>query len=170
MKTLLISSSLAKNSKSLILVQNVAKKLEKLGSTVELVDAKNLNLTPTHVENSNEMDDFIQKVATFDNIVIGMGVHCYSMSDSLKIILDTCLKGAENKFFGIVCAAGGERSYLSTQHVTQVCMNEYRMIQLPRILYVTGKDFSEGVISSEDILERLDQFAQEFYTIGNKLL
>lgn len=170
MKTLLISSSLAKNSKSLILVQNVAKKLEKLGSTVELVDAKNLNLTPTHVENSNEMDDFIQKVATFDNIVIGMGVHCYSMSDSLKIILDTCLKGAENKFFGIVCAAGGERSYLSTQHVTQVCMNEYRMIQLPRILYVTGKDFSGGVISSEDILERLDQFAQEFYTIGNKLL
>ena len=154
----------------MILVQNVAKKLEKLGSTVELVDAKNLNLTPTHVENSNEMDDFIQKVATFDNIVIGMGVHCYSMSDSLKIILDTCLKGAENKFFGIVCAAGGERSYLSTQHVTQVCMNEYRMIQLPRILYVTGKDFSEGVISSEDILERLDQFAQEFYTIGNKLL
>ena len=74
------------------------------------------------------------------------------------------------KFFGIICAAGGERSYLSTQHLTQICMNEWRMIQLPRIIYATGKDFEENKVNNKDLLERLDVFSEEFNTIGKKLI
>ena len=54
-------------------------------------------------------------------IIIGMGVHnCYSINDNLKILLDNCFDGAQKKFFGIVCAAGGEKSYLSTMHLSNL--------------------------------------------------
>ena len=76
---------------------------------------------------------------------------------------------ATGKFFGVLCAAGGERSYLSTMHLTQICMNEWRMIQLPRIVYATKKDFKENRIISSDLLERINLFANEFHNIGKKL-
>ena len=105
-----------------------------------------------------------------DNLIIGMGVHCYSFNDSLKILLDNCFNGATEKFFGIVCAAGGEKSYLSTMHLTQICMNEWRMIQLPRIVYATKEDFTNNNISSQEVIERIQVFSNEFSTIGNKLI
>jgi FMN reductase len=99
-----------------------------------------------------------------------MGVHCYSLNDGLKILLDNCFAGATGKFFGILCAAGGERSYLSTMHLTQICMNQWRMIQLPRIVYTTGKDFTKDEITSKEGIERIQLFSDEFNTIGNKLI
>ena len=114
-----------------------------------------------------------EKMRLVDTIIsgiFGMGVHCYSVNDALKIILDGCCGGVEGKFFGIICAAGGERSYLSTMHLTQICMNEWRMIQLPRIVYATGKDFENDTISNDDLKERLNLFAEEFTIIGEKLI
>ena len=49
-------------------------------------------------------------------------------------------------------------------------MNEWRMMQLPRIVYATGKDFTENTIKSKEALERIEIFSEEFHKIGNKLL
>ena len=137
---------------------------------MNLIDARNLELSPCHKTNTKSMIELSLEVEKADNIIIGMGVHCYSINDGLKIILDNCFGKASGKFFGIICAAGGERSYLSTQHLTQICMNEWRMMQLPRIIYATGKDFEEDKVRNRDLLERLDVFTKEFLTIGEKLI
>ena len=170
MKTLILSSSLSKSSRSFILCNKVLKTLYKKGINCTIVDARNIPMLPTHREVTPEMENLAKKIKETDNIIIGMGVHCYSVNDSLKILLDTCFSAATGKFYGILCAAGGERSYLSTMHLTQICMNEWRMIQLPRIVYANGKDFKEGVISSSNLLERIELFSEEFHSIGNKLL
>lgn len=178
MKTLIISSSLSPESKSFILCEAISNILEKVQSTdqspaieVDLVDAREMELTPCHLESTQSMRELTKKITESDNIIIGMGVHCYSINDGLKIILDNCFKGAEGKFFGIICAAGGERSYLSTVHLTQICMNEWRMIQLPRIIYATGKDFNtKNMIVNKDIRKRLNKFCNEFISIGKKLI
>ena len=86
------------------------------------------------------------------------------------MILDNCCDGGVGKFFGIVCAAGGERSYLSSMQLTQICMNEWRMIQLPRIVYATGKDFEGNIISNDDLKDRIKLFVEEFTIIGEKLI
>lgn len=126
-------------------------------------------MQPTHKVITPEMATLAKQVEEADNIIFGMGVHCYSVNDSLKILLDACFGKATGKFYGILCAAGGERSYLSTMHLTQICMNEWRMMQLPRIVYATGKDFKEDIIISSEVLERIALFSEEFHTIGNKL-
>jgi len=44
------------------------------------------------------------------------------------------------------------------------------MIQLPRIVYATGKDFSENKISSQITREWISEFVNEFISIGKKLM
>ena len=170
MKTIIISSSISKKSRSFILCQEIYNRLKIDGVETELIDARKIELVPHHINPTKSMLELSKKVESSNNIIIGMGVHCYSINDSLKIILDNCFEGAKEKFFGIICAAGGERSYLSTGHLTQICMNEWRMIQLPRIIYATGKDFKNDSISNKELLKRLDDFAKEFKSIGEKLM
>lgn len=170
MKTLILSSSLSKKSRSLILCKKVSKTLSKKGVFCTIADARKIPIHPTHSKLTPEMERLANQIKEADNIIIGMGVHCYSLSDSLKILLDTCFLKANEKFYGVLCAAGGERSYLSTMHLTQICMNEWRMIQLPRIVYATTKDFKENEISSKELLDRIKIFTEEFYLIGKKLL
>ena len=170
MKTLILSSSLSKESKSFILCKEVYDALSNQGIKCTLVDARNIPIQPTHNIPTNEMGNLAKQIKENDNIIIGMGVHCYSINDSLKVLLDTCFAEATGKFYGIICAAGGERSYLSTMHLTQICMNEWRMIQLPRIIYATRKDFKDQKISSHELIERIKIFTKEFRSIGMKLL
>jgi NAD(P)H-dependent FMN reductase len=170
MKTLIISSSLSPKSRSYVLCREVYDRLKKKKVEVELVDCRKIELIPHHRESSEGMKKLAIKVGKADNVIFGMGVHNYSVNDSLKIILDSLTKEAcEGKFFGIICAAGGPNSYLSTMHLTQMCMNEWRMIQLPRIVYATGRDFTEDKVN-ENILERIDNFCEEFIKIGKKLM
>jgi FMN reductase len=168
MKTLILSSSLSENSRSYLLCKAVKEELIAKGDNITFVDARNIPMQPVHRGLSPEMETLAKQVEQADNIIIGMGVHCYSVNDSLKILLDTCFGKATGKFFGILCAAGGERSYLSTMQLTQICMNEWRMMQMPRIVYATGKDFKEDIITTE-VLERIVLFSEEFHSIGNKL-
>ena len=169
MKTLILSSSLSENSRSYLLCKAVKEELIAKGDNITFVDARNIPMQPVHRGGTPEMETLAKQVDEADNIIIGMGVHCYSVNDSLKILLDACFGKATGKFFGILCAAGGERSYLSTMQLTQICMNEWRMMQLPRIVYATGKDFKEDIIISSKVLERIALFSEEFHTIGNKL-
>ena len=170
MNTLILSSSLSENSRSYLLCKAVEKELISKGNNITFVDAKEIPMQPYHRKTSEEMKALSEQIGKADDIIIGMGIHCYSINDSLKVLLDACFGKATGKFFGILCAAGGERSYLSTQHLTQICMNEWRMMQLPRIVYATGKDFTEDTITSKEVLERIELFSEEFHSIGNKLL
>lgn len=170
MKTLIISSSLSKNSRSFILCNEVSKILAKKKVKPTIIDARDMDILPMHNNLNSKMEMLSKQIKDTDNIIIGMGVHCYSINDSLKILLDTCFSDAIGKFYGILCAAGGEKSYLSTMHLTQICMNEWRMMQLPRIVYATGKDFNNDTISSTDLLHRINTFSDEFYNTGRKLL
>ena len=170
MNTLILSSSLSKNSKSFLLCKAVEKELVNKGVNCTFIDARSIPIQACHLGVTKEMESLTEIINTTDNIIIGMGVHCYSVNDGLKILLDNCFNGSTGKFFGILCAAGGERSYLSTMHLTQICMNEWRMIQLPRIVYATKKDFDKDQITSNEVIERIQTFSNEFNTIGRKLI
>ncbi len=170
MKTLILSSSLSESSKSFILFKYADRRLKEIGVEAELVDARELELLPYYKGPTKDMIALAEKVDNADNLIIGMGVHNFSINASLKIILEGCFNGAEGKFFGILCASGGNKSYLSTQHLTQICMNEWRMMQLPRIVYATHVDFDDDKILNEELIKRLNEFCLEFKKIGEKLL
>ena len=170
MNTLIISSSLSKNSKSFVLCKAVQKKLLAHNANVTLVDARNISINKYHHKDTDDKKWLSEQIKKNDNIIVGMGVHNFSINDNLKIILDNCFSEANGKFFGIICAAGGEKSYLSTIHLTQICMNQWKMIQLPQIIYATHKDFNDDKIISNQLIEIIKKFTDEFLSIGKKLL
>ena len=170
MKTLILSSSLSKNSKSFVLCKKVQKQLLSEKVNVTLVDARKISINKYHQKDNDDKKWLSTQIKKNDNIIIGMGVHNFSINDNLKIILDNCFAEANGKFFGIICAAGGEKSYLSTIHLTQICMNQWKMIQLPQIIYATHSDFKDNKIVSSALTEIIKKFCNEFYSIGKKLL
>ena len=170
MTTLILSSSLSPTSKSFMLCKSIEKKLINKDVKCILVDARKIKAQPYHEEMTQEMKKLKELIKEADNLIIGMGVHCYSINDNLKILLDNCFEEAKEKFYGIMCAAGGQKSYLATQHLTQICMNEWRMIQLPRIVYAVNSEFNKDGKISNNIDDRIQKFTEEFYTIGKKLL
>ena len=48
-------------------------------------------------------------------------------------------------------------------------MNQWKMIQLPRIIYASKNDFDQNKIISKNVLEWIDIFCAEFIEIGKKL-
>lgn len=170
MKTLIIASSLSPKSQSLILCKKAEQLLRHKGVDVQLFDCGKIELKPYPNEPTKGMRQLIEATKKCNNIIFGMGVHNYTLSDSLKIIIDNCLNENTANFFGILCAAGGPMSYLVPMQLSQACMNQWRMIQLPRIVYASKKDFLDGDLCNESITERLGLFVDEFTLIGNKLL
>ncbi len=171
MKTLILSSSLSPRSRSYLLCRATEERLlREAGCEIDFVDLREVELAPHHRPRPQDMDTLKERITAADNYILGMGVHCYSVNDSLKLVLDNCCEGMVGKFFGILCAGGGQRSYLSTMHLTQICMNEWRMIQLPRVVYALWKDFEGDTIPEGELSLRLDEFCRDFHSIGGKLL
>ena len=71
MKTLIISSSLSKTSKSLILCNEVALVLSKKVNC-SVIDSSSLTINPTHKRKTNDMHKLSQKIKDADNIIIGI--------------------------------------------------------------------------------------------------
>ena len=170
MKTLILSSSLSEDSRFYLICKAVEKELLKKQIDIKIIDSRKLSINAYHLDHTIDKEILASDIRKCDNIIIGMGVHCYSINDNLKILLDNCFNHATGKLFGVICAAGGEKSYLATQHLTQICMNEWRMIQLPRIIYATKKDFTENDIFSDDLKSRITLFCNEFHLLGGKII
>jgi NAD(P)H-dependent FMN reductase len=169
MKTTIISSSLAPDSRSFILCIEAKKQLEAKGVEVTLLDVRELDLALVFQGEGN-LAPLIEAITSADNIIFGMGVHNYSISDSLKALLDRTGKELTSKFYGLLCAAGGIRSFLAPMQVTQICLNQWHMMQFPQVVYATGADFEGSEIKSEDVKERLTSFVEGFVEIGSKLV
>lgn len=164
MKTLIISSSTNPDSHSYKMCEMVAEKLKaKQGVEVTFIDLRDKSLNLYFQKKTADLEEIEKLVEESDNFIFGMAVRNYCINDELKTITESCFhrQNATGKFFGTVCAAGGEKSYLSHQQLVQLMMNEFRMIPLPRIVYSVAPEIPE---------DRIDKFVEEFHAIGKKLL
>tara|TARA_Y100001970_G_scaffold289591_1_gene420478 strand:- start:3203 stop:3724 length:522 start_codon:yes stop_codon:yes gene_type:complete len=172
MKTAIISSSQNLNSKSYLLCKEVEKLLIEKGVEVVFIDGKDFSLGTYHkqTEDNKKVANLIKDC---DNFIFGMAVYQYSFNANLKLILDTCMDECDNKLFGTLVAAGGQKSYLCYMDLVKCCMNEWRMIPLPRVVFCNSSDFefnAEKTIPSQDLETRLIEFANDFEKIGQKLI
>ena len=172
MKTVIVSSSQSPKSKSFILAKEVEKKLIEHNIEVTFIDLRDYDLNVMHKKRTQDQDTLSATVAQCDNIILATGIYNYSICDSLKVFVDTCLTkdNCAYKFYGIVCAAGGNMSYLAAMHLTQMCQNHNKMIQLPDIVYGSHADFTNDTINSTELNQRIDDFSKKFIYYAKKLL
>lgn len=174
MKTLIISSSRNPQSLSREVCKEIKNRLEKKENTeVALIDLSEMEINFAFQPKTPDQEKIQKLVEESDNFIFGTPIYNYGFSDSLKAMLDTCFPGSEHKLFGIIAAAGGEKSYLSTMSLVQTCMKEWRMIPLPRTVYCMKKDFEspeDTPIPKDELCQRIQQFIEDFHSLGSKLI
>ncbi|MCH7493326.1 NAD(P)H-dependent oxidoreductase [bacterium] len=171
-KILCVSTSLGEASRSRALLRLVH---TGLGAT-DGVEARWLDLA----ENTMPLCDGRHPLAAYgepvakvslaieaaDALVFGMAVYCYSVSGTLKNLIDLCARAMDSKPFGVVAAAGGQMSYMSVGDLQRILMFECRAYPFPRAIYSSGSDWDkagardEGL--DEGVVERVEQFVAGF--------
>ena len=69
----------------------------------------------------------------------------------------------------MMCAAGGQGSYMAPMQVANSLMLDFRCVIVPRFVYATGEDFEGDGSPAESIAARVDQLADELLRIGTAL-
>lgn len=155
---LIISTSLRPGSSSRLLGQYLAAQLD--GEHVDLRDYP-LPLCDGEAaydaENVTKLSDMIRKARV---IVLAVPIYNYDGNAAAKNLIELTGGAWEDKIVGFVCAAGGMSSYMSIMGLANDLMLDFRCVILPRFVYATGGDFSDGEITSPKILQRLQELAE----------
>jgi NAD(P)H-dependent FMN reductase len=155
---LIISTSLRPGSSSRLLGLYLAAQLD--GEHVDLRDYP-LPLcdgeTAYDAENVTKLSEMITAARV---IVLAVPIYNYDGNAAAKNLIELTGRAWEDKIVGFVCAAGGQSSYMSIMGLANDLMLDFRCVILPRFVYATGGDFSDGEITSPKILQRLKELAE----------
>lgn len=173
MKIAIISSSLNSTSRSRLLAKIVAANYETLDDVeVDWIDLQDLELPlcdggaayghPNVIELNRRMKDA-------DAYVLASSVYTYDLNAALKNVVELAGRNMEDKLVGFLCAAGGDKSYMSCMAFANSLMLDFRTIILPRFVYATGADWNGDVLKPE-IQERVEQFEADFLRLARKLV
>lgn len=171
MSLLIVSTGLgSEKSKSLLLAREAERVLRADGTTVTLLDLRDLTLplcgTPesfTHANTSRGLD----LVSAADALIISTPIYNYGANAVAKNFIELTGKGWKGKVVGFMCAAGGHASRMSILTLANSLMMDFRCVIVPRFVYATGAAFGpDGTITDPDILSRIAQCARTTAKLG----
>ncbi len=170
MKTLIVSCSLHPNSRS----RRLAGELETLWSADESVDLssldlRDLELPPCDGATAYEHPatrELQEAFASADAVVFAVPIYNYDINAAAKNAIELAGRQLTDKVAGFLCAAGGERSYMSVMAVANSLMLDFRTVIVPRFVYAGGDGISESGELSSEIRDRVAQFGSEFQRLA----
>jgi FMN reductase len=171
MSVLLISSGLgSEKSKSLLLAREAERVLRADGTPVTLLDLRELTLplcgTKESFSDANAARG-LELVSAADAIILCTPIYNYDANAVAKNFVELTGKGWENKVVGFLCAAGGEKSFMSILPLANSLMLDFRCVIVPRFVYATGTAFApDGSIVDPDIADRIAQCARATAQLG----
>lgn len=158
MKIVIISSSLSSESKSRILVKTVKEYLVSQGVEVSFIDIRDYEL-PLYAVNDTrafEKVELIKKeILEADGLIIGTPIYNFSVASGLKNLIEHTGSAWSNKVVGVVCAAGGQRSYMAVLPFINSLMLDFRCVVMPNFVYAHPDDFNDKNEPIAEILKRL---------------
>ena len=165
----LIQSSLNQNSKTALILDEVAKILTAKTIKYNLIDLRKLNMEfcdGRELKHYNsDLQNVYQLMESSKAYIIGMPVYCYSVSGVLKNFLDITCAAMEEKYIGIVCNAGGAMSYLASADLMKILSYEVHAMPLQPIVYAYGSDFQNGKISNNKVLQKANDMVEKLTSV-----
>lgn len=172
MKIAVVSGSLSPKSRSRVVARLVADSFAREAEVeVDWIDLQELALPlcdggaaygDANAVAANERLD------AADAVVLAGPIYNYDFGAALKNLIELAGRKMEGKLVGVLCAAGGTMSYMSPMAFIGSLMLDFRVIVLPRFVYVTGADF-EGEALKPEIAGRVEQFEADFLALARKL-
>ncbi|MBI5771439.1 MAG: NAD(P)H-dependent oxidoreductase [Verrucomicrobia bacterium] len=163
MPLLIVSTGLGHNPKSLLLAREAARVLAADGTPADLLDLRELEFplcgSPASFADPNVARG-LDHVTAADGIILATPIYNYDANAVAKNFIELTGKGWENKVVGFLCAAGGDKSFMSLMPLANSLMLDFRCVIVPRFVYATGKAFSGDRVVDPDIAARIAQCAR----------
>ena len=167
MNITVISCSLHPQSRSHVLAQQAVTELKELGVKPPLYDLRQHQLDMCDAVTTHKTpvaEEIIQAIRNADSVLLAMPVYNFDVNAAAKNLLEIGMRAWNHKLVGFLCAAGGQRSYMSVMPLANSLMLDFRCIIIPRFVYATGSDFGDDRkptmhIASTEIQERIKELA-----------
>lgn len=164
MSVLIVSTGLGANPKSLLLAREAERVLRADGTAVTLLDLRELPLPLCgSAESFSDPNTArgLALVSAASAVILTTPIYNYDANAVAKNFIELTGNGWENKVVAFLCAAGGEKSFMSVMPLANSLMLDFRCVIVPRFVYATGPAFAkDGAIADAAIAARIAQCAR----------
>ena len=172
MRQLIISCSLSPKSHSAILAHRLSDEITGLGDEICLIDLRKLELPFCDGDacyahpNVQTLQAAIKEASA---ITIATPIYNFETGGGTRNVIALGGDAFTEKVMGFLCAAGGEKSYMAVMSLANSLMLDFRCIVVPRFVYASGADFTNGRLSKPKIEGRVAELARELHRIASAL-
>jgi FMN reductase len=163
----IFGTSLDPVSRSQILAREALARLQRRAISAKLVDLRELSLPESGRPGAYESQaarELRAEVGASSHLIFAVAIYNWDVSSSAKNLLELLTDNELNgKTVGFLCAAGGQRSYMSVMPFANSLMLDFRCWIAPRFVYAIGSDFTDGALTGEKVCERLDLLVEELF-------
>lgn len=171
-RQLVVSCSLSPASRSALLAERLVQEIEALDDAVELVDLRKLELPLCDDDLCYQDENVVAiraRIRAADAVAIATPIYNFEVGGATRNLIALGGRAFRDKVVGFLCAAGGQRSYMSVMTLANSLMLDFRSIIVPRFVYATGSAFDGDAVTDETLLERLRELAQSLHRFGTRL-
>jgi len=163
MPLLLISASLNPDSRSRLLALEARRVLTADGAAPGWLDLVGLDLPLCGTPASFDHPEALRAgaaIAAADGILAATPIYNYDANAALKNLIELTGSAWEDQVVGFLCAAGGDRSYMSVLALANSLMLDFRCVIVPRFVYATDEAFAADGIRDPGIVRRIAECAR----------
>lgn len=158
-KIVIVQGSLSKDSKTAIVVAETEKVLQSRNLDFETLDLRSLKMEfcdgRSLADYNADMQKAYRLLESAQAFIFAMPVYCWSVSGVVKNLIDITAGALENKVAGILCNAGGDRSFMASAELVKVLYYESGVMTVHPIVYTTYEDFADGKLIAEKPLAKI---------------
>jgi NAD(P)H-dependent FMN reductase len=171
MKILVVSCSLNPESNSFALARHAESELRAAGVDIDFVDLREhaMPLCDGQTCTNRSVAELTTLVEAADAILLAVPIYNYDVNAAAKNLVEHTGSAWEGKIVGFLAAAGGHGSYMSLMPLASSLILDFRCLIIPRFVYATGGDFSDGQVSSPKIAARVTQLTAESLRLARAL-
>ncbi|MDW3094641.1 MAG: NADPH-dependent FMN reductase [Gammaproteobacteria bacterium] len=167
MKLLGISGGPTQSSKTLIAVNTALNYAHNYDSSI---DIETLNVSQFNVQFCDARDPsqyegdarvLIDKIINADAYIIGTPMYRGTYTGILKNLFDLIPNESMiGKPVGLIATGGSDHHYLALEHELKPLLGFFLAIVLPGVVYANNNHYSQGNISSDEIMMKLQQLGE----------
>ena len=103
----------------------------------------------------SNVDQLTQILRDAGAVIFTSPIYNYDISSALKNLIEHVGGELTDKVVGMMCAAGGDRSYMSALPFLNSLMLDFRSVIVPRFVYASRPAFKDGAIIDPELLGRI---------------
>ncbi len=163
MEYLVLATSLRTDSHSRILARHVTEAYAQRGGQVAFVDLRDHPLPLC--DGGPAYDDpgvaaLSALIAKARVVTLAVPIYNYDVNAATKNLVELTGPAWAGRIVAFLCAAGGQRSYMSMLGLANSLMLDFRAVIVPRFVYATKADFRDGQLVSPEIAARVGELAE----------